>query len=75
MAQEVDVPDYSACRNRTCPRRLACARYRMAWGHWQSMASFKAEGCTHFFPLEGAPFHFVSEDEADVRNEHAPDAP
>lgn len=69
------MPDYSACRNKTCPRRLGCARYRMAWGHWQTMASFEAEGCTHFFSLEGAPFPVVPEVEADARNEHAPNTP
>lgn len=67
MAQEVDVPDYSACRTKTCEKRSSCARYRMAWGPWQSVTAFVAEDCTQFLPLEGAPFPLVSEQEADRR--------
>lgn len=63
------MPDYSACANPTCERRLTCARYRMKYGHWQSIGGFHAEGCTHYIEVDPkrALWGCVSETEADKR--------
>lgn len=67
------MPDYSACDQTACPRRHACARYRMKYGLWQSVLTLKPEGCGAFWNLEeGAPFTLLSVEEADVQAAHAP---
>ena len=45
------MPDYSACLNRNCDRRLDCARYRMRHSERQTVAEFPAEGCTAYLSL------------------------
>lgn len=62
------MPDYSACRNKSCGRRATCARYLMVYGHWQSVSSFTAEGCTHYWGIsEGQQFSINTVEEVDAR--------
>jgi len=48
------MPDISMCRNKTCPRRDKCYRYRAIPNEaWQSYSSYPSEGCTSFWDIEG----------------------
>lgn len=67
VGTEVPVPDYSACSNKTCDRRLECARYRMRWSMYQSVGEFESKDCTYFMGMADPPFHVVTEEEADAR--------
>ena len=62
------MPDYAACQNRICPRRVTCARYLMVYGHWQTVGGFKAEGCTHYVDVsKDPPWHVHKAEDVDKR--------
>lgn len=48
------MPDISMCRNKECPERMFCYRYRAIPNErWQSYAEFKygENGCEDFWPI------------------------
>ena len=61
------MPDYAACNNLHCTRRLSCCRYRMVWGDMQSIVRVRgpALDCELYWP-EPAPFKILAEDQADA---------
>ena len=61
------MPDYTACRNHSCSRRMRCARYRMRYSDRQSMSSFPSQDCTYYIDLDVAPFGILSDAETACR--------
>ena len=61
------MPDYSACRNLSCDKRATCARYLMVHGRYQSMSSFRAVGCTHYWPAKDSPWPLNSVEKVDAQ--------
>lgn len=44
------MPDITMCRNKDCPKKLACYRWCAVPDRWQSYSSFTYSGgeCKHF---------------------------
>lgn len=64
------MSDYAACMNADCPQRESCARYRMEFGEWQTVADFapRDDGrCGHFWAVEAAPWVLVTIEQAEAR--------
>jgi len=65
------MPDYCACRDKTCEKRLKCARYRMIWETHQNYSHSLKSNKKHFDCVRfvdtagGAPFALMPEDKAD----------
>jgi len=47
------MPYIFMCKNRKCPRRKDCYRYRAVPDpHWQARFEFEHSRCSHFLPLQ-----------------------